>query len=146
MREHVKSAFPVASLQYDFGQLSKSPWKKTIGETRMLFFLNWKGEKKKKTKQTNHPNQETHPPKPARQCLLLPNGQRVHGEDLVCLKSLSLQQSLPEARQAPDHGCEQTPRPDWRGGVSIREKKDIEVRGFDPMNSFHLPSVPSQKQ
>lgn len=38
MREHVKSAFLVVRLQYHFGQLSKSPWKKTIGETKMLFF------------------------------------------------------------------------------------------------------------
>lgn len=60
MQEHVKSAFPVARLQYHFGQLSKSPWKKIIGETRMLFFFKLEGGKEKQTKQ------ETQPPKPAR--------------------------------------------------------------------------------
>lgn len=52
MREHVKSAFPVARLQYHFGQLSKSPWKKIIGETTMLFSLKLdRGERKKKKKE-----------------------------------------------------------------------------------------------
>lgn len=44
-----------------------------------------------------------------------------------------------------------TPKPDCRGGKSIRKKKEKkkkerEVRGFNAMNSFHLPSDSNQKQ
>lgn len=90
MQAHVKSAFPVViTVSFRPTQqvtLEENHW----GNQNVIFFVNWRGEKKKKKKrkvktQTKRPSL----PNLLDNAFCSQTASRVHFEDLICLKYLS---------------------------------------------------------
>lgn len=133
MREHVKSAFPMARLHSIISANSAShPGKKIIGETRMLFFF--KLEERKITKAKPKKKQNAQNPKPVPKQPAASLGGPHLLKDSACSNRSRKRGKLTDSR------CEQDTQARWEQGKNNREKK--EKRERDPTKGVPLsPAV-----